>query len=225
MIVKRPSFLVVLFLFITLLSPAVTEARDPAATAKSIRSDATITVEKTFRLPTDTPTLHFLLNHLDVTCAIIRGWNLESFHATQTGPGKYRARDGAGLMGTITVLTSGDTDHEYLGEGRYEGNRLPVTLPGRAVAAVQLSPDGTQQTRVTGKLHVRINNTVIHWMVKGLYPLIGSLAEDKTEHLIKIEKKTIKKISRSPHVTTQRLREIDTAYSRDWEKHLNSRSN
>lgn len=217
--------MILVMLTVLPLFKAPVHAQPENFNSESFKTYSTIKVEQSFDLPTNRRTIHFLLSHLDLTCAIIRGWDLEAFRARQLRPGHYRARDGAGLKGIIRELNKTDTSFSFFGKGRYQSSSLPLTLRGKALAEIGFQGSNSDTTTITGRLHVKANNTVVHLMSQVFYPLLTSLARAKTEHLTKIAKKTINKLTRHPSKTRQRLRTIDQEYARQWEDFLSRNHN
>lgn len=202
------------------LSPTVLHAEQPPESLREInpkqfKTYSTLKVSETVQLPTNPEAIRFLLNNLDLTCAIIRSWDLERFRAEPLSDGYYRARDGAGLKGKILRIHEGDSRVVFSGRGQYQSRSLPIRLRGNALAEVSFRSK-KNGTVVTGTLHVRIENTVIHLMSQVFYPIIKELARNKSEHLTNVAKKTIMRLNDHPDETRIKLSNLDDQFGQRW---------
>jgi len=188
--------------------------------SSSIRTYASLSIHRSFPLASGTDTIQFLLSNLNVTTAIIRAWNLEKFSARQLQSGLYRARDGAGLRGLIVELESGDTSIQLGGTGRFRSSRLPFSVRGNALADISWHRTTKEKLRIQGRLFVRVHNPIIHIMSQLFRPILRNIARRKTNHLIKIARKTIKKIQEHPDETRQRLGKQNPSVEQAWQRFL-----
>lgn len=184
-----------------------------------VSQDPTLRLGRTFRLPGDPGEIRFLLANLDLACAVIRSWNLEKFRARRVRPNRYRAEDGAGMVGLLQVRGLSDTGAVVLGLGRYRAPALGWTLRGRAVARIRVQSDSPSQTTVRARIEAKVDNRVVHWVGRLLYPILRVLAGRKADHLIRVARRTLRVVHDHPDELKDRLEAVDPEYLSRWRQY------
>lgn len=177
-----------------------------------IKTYATLSVTRkhTFAIPPDR--FELLMSELELTAGLVRAWKLERYRAEEQSKGMFDVRDGAGLSGRVLQVEEKTGFISYVGIGEFQSSRLPFRAHGRAFAEIwweETENEGTPGTKIKATLSARIDNLALHLMSQLLYPIVKSIANNKTDHLIDVANKLVEKLSEHPNETRQRLREID----------------
>ncbi len=185
----------------------------------SVETQPTIRLKRRFKLAAAPGEIRYLLANLDITCAVIRSWELEEFRARRIEPDRYRARDGAGMSGLLQVRTLTDSGALVLGSGRYRTAALGWTLRGRAVARIRIEATPPRTTTVVARVRARVDNPVVHWVGRIIDPILRTLARHKADHFIGVARRTLRTIHQHPGAVKDRLEQMDQDYVNRWKQY------
>lgn len=119
---------------------------------------------------------NFLLDHPDVSAAIVRAHKIAPYTITMRGPRRSWADDGEGTRGLITLVRRGERDRLYYGDGTHESSVFPSI---RAEAAIAMTlkplarPGCPDAVETSFDVYVRLKNPVLSGLVKTLRAFVG----------------------------------------------------
>ncbi len=123
----------------------------------------------------------FMVRHPDVMVNIWEVLQLSKIELRQTGPGAFRAADGAGTLGKVQYLYSAYDTQVIYAEGSYEGPLFTHPVQGKCVLILKAGyvrePNGRYYitNRLDAFMHVESKGVEI--LAKTFQPLVGKVAD------------------------------------------------
>ncbi|MHB1034144.1 MAG: hypothetical protein ACYC35_04845 [Pirellulales bacterium] len=123
----------------------------------------------------------FMVRHPDVMVNIWEVLSLSKIELRQTGPGAFRAADGAGTLGKVQYLYSGYDTQVIYAEGSYEGPLFTHPVQGKCLLVLKAGyirePNGRYYitNRLDAFMHVESKGVEI--LAKTFQPLVGKVAD------------------------------------------------
>ncbi len=119
----------------------------------------------------------FLLARLPLAAALARRLHppLEPYNVTEKGPGLYDVDDRGALRGHLRLVAEGPGRRVYLAEGEFRSLAHLLRFNGAMVITLRYAEDaqaGEPSLRNEPHLYVRIDNVLVHGILKLLSPLI-----------------------------------------------------
>ena len=117
----------------------------------------------------------FLLDHLDLTSALVRARGLGPYEIAAAGPGRFAADDHDGTKALVTLVRSLPGSRLYYAEGTHAMKVFPKVRVAAAVFLEQRpvdAPGCPGHVRTTFTVYARLRSRLLSAMVKALRPLL-----------------------------------------------------
>lgn len=129
----------------------------------------------------------FLLDHLPLLAALARHVHpgLEPYHITETAPGLYEVDDHGSIHGLLHRVAAAPGRRVYVAEGEFRSRAELIKFKGAVVIALRFEeePAGSRRLRNEPQMHVRIDNVVMHGLLRFLSPLLNRIIDRRVANL------------------------------------------
>lgn len=143
----------------------------------------------------------FLLDRPDLTADVARRDKLAPYRISRRASGQYRADDGAGTRGLVTLVRRSETERLYFAQGTHSSRGFPA-IRADAVVILRLRPveDNGCQRAVdsTFDVYVKLRSPVLSGMAKVLGPFVRRLVESKFRKLVAVADRLAALAARDP---------------------------
>ncbi len=170
----------------------------------------------------------FLLDHLPLAAALGRRLYppLEPYGIVERAPGVYEVEDRGALRGTTRLIAKAPGRRVYLVEGEFRSLARLVRFTGTMVIALSYREggDGEEEHLVNEPhLYVRIDNILVHGLLKLLSPLIHGIIDRRVAALAAAAEAVSGRITRDPagvYWEMKRWPEVTDAQRAEFRQHF-----
>ena len=124
----------------------------------------------------------YLLENMEVSCALAQQTGLISYRATRDSQGRLFADDTRGAAGFLLPVYSRNGKHAFYVEGTQRGVFL---VRGRGVAIVDYRPASTAQLEYTGGIFVKVDNAVLAALAQLFSIFLRGTVDSHFQHVIR----------------------------------------
>jgi hypothetical protein len=130
----------------------------------------------------------FLLDHLPLAAALGRRLNpaLEPYRISERAPGLYDVDDQGAIRGRLRYIAGAPGRRVYLAEGEFQSRLEFIRFTGAIVITLRYAEDGEKgrpMLRNEPHLYLRIENVLLHGLLKLLSPLLNAIIDRRVANL------------------------------------------
>ncbi len=129
----------------------------------------------------------FLLDHLPLLAALARHVHpgLEPYRITEMAPGLYEVDDHGSIHGLLHRVAVAPGRRVYVAEGEFRSRAELIKFKGAIVITLRFEeePPGSRRLRNEPQLHLRIDNVVVHGLLRVLSPLLNRIIDRRVANL------------------------------------------
>ncbi len=126
---------------------------------------------------------------------------LERYHVTDAGKGVYNVDDGGALRGHLRPIARGPARGVYFCDGQFRSLAHILNLSGRMVFTLEyreLVEEGKPHVEVDPQLFVRLDNIVVHGILKVIGPLLDGIIDRRVANLTDAAKIVSRRLQEDP---------------------------
>ncbi len=145
----------------------------------------------------------FLLERLPLAAALARHLHppLEPYNITEKGPGLYDVDDRGAIRGHLRLIAQGPGRRVYVAQGEFRSLAHLIRFTGAMVITlryVEEAAPGEPALRNEPHLYVRIDNVLVHGLLKLLSPLIHGIIDRRVATLAAAAETVSARITKDP---------------------------
>lgn len=145
----------------------------------------------------------FLLERLPLAAALARHLHppLEPYNVTEKGPGLYDVDDRGALRGHLRLIARAPGRRVYFAEGQFVSLAHVIRFSGAMVITLRYAEEkapGEAALRNEPHLYVRIDNVLVHGLMKFLSPLIHGIIDRRVATLAAAAETVSARITKDP---------------------------
>ena len=170
----------------------------------------------------------FLLERLPLAAALARHLHppLEPYNVTEKGPGLYDVDDRGALRGHLRLVARAPGRRVYFAEGQFMSLAHLIRFSGAMVITLCYSEEkapGEAALRNEPHLYVRIDNVLVHGLMKLLSPLIHGIIDRRVATLAAAAETVSARLTRDPAGLHQEMKtwpDVTDAQHADFRRHF-----
>lgn len=135
--------------------------------------------------------------------------HLERYHITDKGDGTYAVDDMGSLRGSVRLVARAPERRVYFVEGQFRSLAYILKLSGSMVFTLEYRErfDGNESyVEVEPQLFLRLDNVVVHGILKVLAPLLHGIIERRVENLTEAAQIVSQRLTKDPQALYQEIR-------------------
>jgi hypothetical protein len=157
------------------------------------------------------PLLDWLMDRPSLAAALARHLYppLERYHVTDAGNGMYKVDDGGALRGHLRPVARGPTRRVYFCDGQFRSLAQLLKLSGRMVFVLefrQVREAGDPSVEVDPQLFVRLDNILVHGVLKVIGPLLDGVIDHRVANLTAAAKIVGERLQENPHEVYRQMK-------------------
>jgi hypothetical protein len=147
--------------------------------------------------------LDWLLDRPSLAAVLARHLHppLERYHVTDAGNGIYNVDDGGALRGHLRPVAQGPARRVYFCDGQFRSLAQILKLSGRMVFMLefrQVREAGEPSVEVDPQLFVRLDNILVHGVLKVIGPLLDGIIDRRVASLTAAAKIVGRRLQEDP---------------------------
>jgi len=134
---------------------------------------------------------------------------LERYHITEQGSGLFAVDDMGALRGSVRLVARGPERRIYFVEGQFRSLAHLLTLSGSMVFTLTYREHwagNESYVEVDPQLFVRLDNVLVHGILKILAPLIHGVIDRRVEHLTAAAQVLSQRLTQDPQGLYREIR-------------------